>query len=85
MTISLNLFQAGFGAYSSLLPRRAASKAVEWMTSPRITRERRLSCQELFSDHVALPSGACLSSHGNGKTKILCCMAGRDGLGSLRG
>ncbi|SNC74661.1 Pimeloyl-ACP methyl ester carboxylesterase [Marinobacter sp. es.048] len=71
MNISLNLFQTGFGAYSSILPGRAACKAVEWMTSPRITRERRLSCQELFSEHVALPSGARLSSYGNGNKKIL--------------
>lgn len=71
MNTSLNLFQTGFGAYSSILPRRAASKAVEWMTSPRITRERRLSCQELFSEHIVLPSGARLSSYGNGNKKIL--------------
>ena len=71
MNFSLNLFQTGFGAYSSLLPRRAASKAVEWMTSPRITPERRSSCQELFSEHVALPSGGRLSSFGKGRRKIL--------------
>jgi pimeloyl-ACP methyl ester carboxylesterase len=71
MNILLNLFQTGFGVYSSLLPRRAAFKAVEWMTSPRISRERRLSCQDLFSEHVALPSGALLSTYGNGKKKIL--------------
>lgn len=71
MNIALNLFQGGFGAYSSIFPRRAADKAVEWMTSPRIAPERRLSCQELFSKNVALPSGARLGSYGSGSKKIL--------------
>ncbi|MCC1496100.1 alpha/beta fold hydrolase [Alcanivorax sp. 1008] len=71
MNIALNMFQGAFGAYSSILPRQAASKAVEWMTSPRIAPERRLSCQELFSKNVDLPSGARLSSYGSGSKKIL--------------
>ncbi|WP_370257095.1 alpha/beta fold hydrolase [Marinobacter nauticus] len=71
MNLSLNLFQAAFGVYSRLLPSRAASKAVELMTSPRIKAERRASSRELFHTVVPLRNKGFLSIYGSGPKKIL--------------
>lgn len=71
MNLSLNLFQAAFGVYSRLLPSRAASKAVELMTSPRIKAERRASSRELFQTVVPLSNDAFLSIYGSGPKRIL--------------
>jgi len=71
MNLSLNMFQAVFGVYSRLLPARAASKAVELMTSPRIKAERRASSRGLFEKVVPLRNDGWLSIIGNGPKKIL--------------
>ncbi|MHA7925524.1 MAG: alpha/beta fold hydrolase [Marinobacter sp.] len=71
MSLSLNMFQAAFGVYSRLLPSRAALKAVELMTSPRIKPERRASSRELFEKVVPLGNDGWLSIIGNGPKKIL--------------
>lgn len=71
MNLSLNMFQAAFGVYSRLLPSRAASKAVELMTSPRIRAERRVSSRELFEKIVPLSNDGLLSIYGSGPKKIM--------------
>lgn len=71
MNLSLDMFQAAFGVYSRLLPSRAASKAVELMTKPRIKAERRMTSRELFQRVVHLESGGLLSISGVGPKKIL--------------
>ncbi|QSP93910.1 alpha/beta fold hydrolase [Marinobacter salinisoli] len=71
MNFQLNLFQAAFGIYSRILPSRAAVKAVEWMTSPRIKAERRRLPKDLFSERIALPSGGLLATFGTGPKKML--------------
>lgn len=71
MNLSLNMFQAAFGVYSRLLPSRAASKAVELMTSPRIKAERRVSSRELFEKVVPLSNDGLLSIYGSGPKKIM--------------
>lgn len=71
MNLSLNIFQAAFGVYSRLLPSRAALKAVELMTTPRIKAERRASSRALFERVVPLCNDGLLSIHGNGPKKIL--------------
>lgn len=71
MNLSLNLFRAAFGAYSRLLPTRAAVRAVKLMTSPRIAAERRLLHRELFGGAVMLRGGGMLSIHGRGHKKML--------------
>lgn len=71
MNLSLDMFQAAFGVYSRLLPSRAASKAVELMTKPRIKVDRRISSRELFERVVPLSNDGLLSISGTGPKKIL--------------
>ncbi len=71
MSLSIKMFQAIFGVYSQLLPSRAAVKAVELMTSPRIKAERRASSRELFEKVVPLSTDGLLSIIGNGPKTIL--------------
>ena len=71
MNLSLTVFQAAFGFYSRLMPAKAASKAVELMTSPRIKTERRNSSRTLFERVVPLSNDGLLSIYGVGPKKIL--------------
>lgn len=71
MSLSIDIFQTVFGLYSRLLPSRAAGKAVELMTSPRVKAERRASSRELFEKVVPLPNDGWLSITGNGSKTIL--------------